>query len=279
MRAGSLDELRKAMRGEGDGKQVFLAKHLNVEIGLRLSRDRWRGADYWEDAADRELSLEGLLSRVEVAVVGIDGGGLDDLFGLCIAGRERDTKRWLFWFHAWAQRTVLELRKEVAPALLDFEKDGDLTLVDGRRRHRRHRRDHRASEGCRAVPGEGGGRARSAGCGRAGRRARGDRALVHPQVVAVSQGFRLSSAVWSMERKLKHKQAVHAGSRLMAFCVGNAKAEQKGNAVVITKETAGKAKIDPLIAGFNAAKLLEVNPEAVSDNGGVRAWLQSLKAA
>lgn len=296
-------ELIKERRGEGSGLQIFLAKHLNVEIGLRLRRDRWRGADLWEACADQVLAgrglqgLAALLARCEVAVAGVDGGGLDDLLGLCVAGRERGTKRWLLWFRAWAWRDVLKLRPEIAPALLDFEKDGDLVLLDppefgAEDEAQVDELDELASPDQDIVQVvEALSLVKASGLlpekGAIGLDPQGVGALVdalagigleHPQVVAVGQGFRLSSAVWSMERKLKHRMLAHSGSKMMAWCVSNARAEQRGNAVLITKEAAGKAKIDPLVAGFNAVKLLEANPEpAEGDNGGMAAWIDSLK--
>lgn len=281
-----LGKLIEAQRDGSGALQIFLAKHLNVEIGLRLSRHRWRGADSWEAAADKTLTLHSLLARCEVVVVGIDGGGLDDLFGLCVAGRERGTKKWLFWFRAWAWPEVFERRQSEESVLQGFVKDETLVMCG-------HNGgppleewadlpppapiDDEAApleEDVAAIvaiieevkesgllPDKGAVGLDPQGVG-ALVDALAEIGLVHPQVVAVSQGFRLSSAVWSMERKLKLKMVGHDGSRMMTWCVGNAKAEQKGNAVLITKEMAGKAKIDPLIAGFNAAKLLEANPVA-----------------
>jgi phage terminase large subunit-like protein len=49
---------------------------------------------------------------------------------------------------------------------------------------------------------------------------------------------------------------------MMAWCVGNTKAVQKGSGISVEKETSGKAKIDPVIAMFNAMMLMDFNPVA-----------------
>jgi phage terminase large subunit-like protein len=103
------DEARQS--GEAEIRR-WASQHLNIEIGLALRSDRWAGTDHWEAAAIEGLnSLDELLARSEAAVIGGDGGGLDDLLGLAVIGREKVTRRWLLWAHAWAHTSVYERRR------------------------------------------------------------------------------------------------------------------------------------------------------------------------
>lgn len=238
------------------------AKHLNIEIGLNLRSDRWGGADFWEAAGDQTITLETLLERSEVAVVGIDGGGLDDLLGLSVLGRERETGKWLLWCHAWAHEIALERRKEIAPRLLDFQKQGDLTIVK------------RPGDDVMAVcdlicqvrdsgrlPDEKGIGVDAAGIGAiVDELITEDRGIDMTQIVAITQGYKLNGAIKDTERKVAGGELLHAGCPMMAWCVGNARIVDQGNAILITKQASGKAKIDPLMATFCAVSLMALNP-------------------
>jgi len=69
-----------------------------------------RCSDYWEQAADKNLTLDELLARSQVVVIGIDGGGLDDLLGLAVLGRAEKDRQWMLWSKAWAHVSLLERR-------------------------------------------------------------------------------------------------------------------------------------------------------------------------
>ncbi|WP_288413829.1 terminase large subunit [uncultured Novosphingobium sp.] len=280
-------KLKKANGGEIDEDedtasiQVVLAKYLNVEIGLRLRRDRWRGADYWGQRADRSLTLETLLQRCEVAVVGVDGGGLDDLFGLCVAGRERVTQRWLYWYKAWVWPDVLRLRKSIASTLKSFEADGDLVICHPVEPNVALDEDddgYEVPQDIREIvdvvkqvhesgllPSKG-----AIGLDPQNVSALVDAlvgaGIAEEQMTSIGQGYRLMSAVVGLARKMKFGGALHSGAPMMDWCVGNAKEEQGRQTVMIVKYASGVAKIDPFMAGLNATKLLELNPVAGNDN-------------
>lgn len=256
-------EWRKAEEGGEESIRGFLAKHLNVEIGLALRSDRWAGADHWEQAG-QALTLDDLLARCEVADVGIDGGGLDDLLGLTVIGRETGTHKWLSWSHAWAHPSVLERRKSEAARFHDFARDGDLTLCK------------RIGDDIDDVVSivqrvDAAGLLDKVGVDPAGiggiLDALADAGIEQDKVLGISQGWRLGGAIKTTERKLAEGQLLHGGSNMMNWCVGNARVEPRGNSILITKQASGFAKIDPLMALFNAVSLMALNPASTYHDG------------
>lgn len=253
-------EFKKAEEVGEESMQGFLAKHLNVEMGLSLRSRRWAGADYWEAAAG-EVTLEIILTKSEVVVVGLDGGGLDDLLGLAVIGRDSETRVWRLWTKAWCHPDALIRRKSEAARYQDFARDGDLVLVEEIGQDIHQVVDI-------IVRCEDSGLLDRIGVDPAGigeivdeLQARG---FGHDRVVGITQGWRMNGAIKTMERRIAEKVTIHSGSKMMNWCVGNARVEPKGNAIVITKQASGTGKIDPLMASFNATALMAMNPEARS---------------
>lgn len=250
--------------------------------------------------ADPTLTLESLLVRSEAVTVGIDGGGLDDLLGLGIIGRERNSVtdaeraqdltptdvvgapdgapfrpgqgRWLHWGRAWAGEDVLERRKEIAPRLLDFERDGDLGIIKKSsagfvdmtiafaeladivaKVFASGLTPEKAAIGVDPI---------GIGLILEALSARGiDTTREAGIVLGIEQGYRLQNAIKTVEVKLGAGKLIHGGRRFMAWAVGNAKIEPRGNAILITKQVSGFAKIDPLMALIDAAALMAMNPQ------------------
>jgi phage terminase large subunit-like protein len=237
----------------------WASQHLNIEIGLALSQTAWVGALYWERAADTTLTLETLLARSEVVTVGVDGGGLDDLLGLAVLGRERETRRWLCWARAWAFVSVLERRQSEAERLRSLAAAGDLVIFD-----RPGQDTEEMIEIVSAV--EAAGLLANVGADRVGLQFCEELSAIGvlpgERLFSIPQGYMLMGAIKTVERKLADGTFRHAGQPLMAWSVGNAKIEPRGNAVMITKQAAGTAKIDPLMALFDAVYLMSKNPAA-----------------
>lgn len=251
-------------RAAGDEEwRRWASQHLNVEIGLNLQTDRWAGADYWQrQARPGGLPLDALLQRSDVVTIGIDGGGLDDLLGLAVLGRNAETGDWLAWTRAWAHPKVLERHKQEAARFRDFERARDLVLVE---------RIGDDVEQVSAIVSQVFASGRLPDRNSIGVDPHGIGGILDgliqagiPQeaVTGISQGWKLTGAIKTTERRLAEGGLWHGGSALMNWCVGNAKVEPRGNAVMITKQGSGFAKIDPLMALFDAAALMALNPKS-----------------
>jgi phage terminase large subunit-like protein len=255
------DNLKKNEHKKDGSLQKFLAKHLNIEIGLNLRSDRWAGADFWQRSVIR-LSLDELMQRSEVITIGIDGGGLDDLLGFYVIGREKETGIKLGWAYAWAHPSVLERRQEIAPRLQDFQSDGNMSLV-------KHVGDDivEMADICERIKDAG--LLHSIGVDPVGlgsiEEELNSRGIDSDTYIrAISQGWKMGGAIKTAERWLADGSFKPSNQALMAWCVGNARIEPRANGIMITKQASGFAKIDPVIAMFNAVTLMSLNPPSAT---------------
>jgi phage terminase large subunit-like protein len=186
---------------------------------------------------------------------------LDDLLAIAVLGREKITRRWLLWTHAWAHNSVLERRKSEAPRLRDLEQTGDLQIVS-------EMETAFLAVANIAAQVDAAGLLHAVGLDPMGVGAIVDALAMRDiegddRVVGVSQGWTLNGAIKTAEVKLADGSLLHCGQELNAWAVGNAMVEPKGNAVTITKQAAGTAKIDPLMAALNSVALMSRNPDAM----------------
>ena len=192
--------------------RIWASQHLNIQIGMALHAQAWAGADFWEESADVRITLDALLERCEVVDVGIDGGGLDDLLGLYVVGRDATTHDWIGWAKARAHPVVLERRKDVSQNLRDFAKQGDPVLVD------------QIGEDVEQVAAlvaaiEQTGLLDKVGVDPAGLGgildALADAGVPAEKVVGISQGWKLTGAIKTAERRLAEGAMRHAAQPLM----------------------------------------------------------------
>lgn len=260
-------KVREAQASGEDSLQNILSKHFNVQIGLDLGSNRWPGADYWIETGTETIeTVHQLIEKCEVLTIGIDGGGLDDLLGLTVVGRVTGTTdQFLSWSKAWVLETALKLRPEIADRLRDFAKAGEISIVNEPGKDVAELvslvKDVYDTE---LVYKLGVDPARIAVI-----LAKLDEAgvpVTDDFIVKVSQGWRLYSAILYTERALGEGRLRHATQALMNWCVGNCKVVPRSNALLVTKEASGKAKIDPVMALFCAMDIMAYNPEAKRDS-------------
>jgi phage terminase large subunit-like protein len=254
------DEMTKELAGDRTTLATFLAKHLNVEIGMNLRANRWPGADLWNGRASEIITLDYLLANCDVIVPGLDGGGLDDLFGLAVVGRHSNTREWLCWVHGWCHHGVLKRRQSIATKLKTFENDGELTIVDD------ELADISEIVGIIAQIKDAG----LLACVAVDPAGLGEMVEALDEIgvtqeegmlIGVPQGYQLMNAIKTTERKLANGTLRHSGAGLMQWCVSNLKIEPTATAIRATKQNAGDAKIDLAMALFNAVTVMSRNPE------------------
>lgn len=273
-RSLQLESLKADLDGERqkglEAERLWYSQHLSIEIGVGMAGDRWPGAEFWSRGKDPSLTRDEIIRRSEVIVFGVDGGGLDDLFGFAMLGRCKETKRWLLWSHAWCHKSVLERRRSIASTLDGFRQAEELTVVDDKLEDVSEIikiiDDVKSRRLLAAVAADPMGIDEFAGALKAI-----DVTQENGTLIGVKQGGSLMNALKAGERALVKGQLQHGGTKLMDWAVGNLKIEPLATTIRATKQNAGDAKIDPAMAMFDAIAVMVTNPQPA----GGRSYLES----
>ena len=264
-----IDQAAKAERAGRSSVVNFEAKHLNVQVGMALRSDGCAGAEIWDRGFEAGLTLEAILRRCDVITIGIDGGGLDDLLGVAVIGREKGTKRWLGWAHALISDLGIERRKANIVQYDAFERDGDLTKFVYCKPERGD--NQQLAPNIRFVV-DLVQRVKEAGLlAQVGVDAAGIGAIVDAladigvtqdaeKLDSVRQGIGLMGAIKTIEIKLADYSFRHGGSAMLRWCAGNLRVVPTRTAMMVARDEAGFGKVDPAMALFNAAHLMSLNP-------------------
>ena len=187
------------------------------------------------------------------------------------------TRDWLLWTHAWCHKGVLDRRKSIADRLRDFAKAGELTIVED------ELDDISAIVEIIAEIKQRGLLASvavdPAGLGEM-IEALSEIGVTQEDglLVGAPQGYAMMNAIKTAERKLANGTLKHSGSGLMSWCVSNLKIEPTATAIRATKQNAGDAKIDPVMALFDAVTVMSRNP-AAPEGGNMDDYFKSLAGA
>lgn len=267
-----IDQMAKEERAGKAELNGFLAKHLNVQIGMALRADGWAGAAVWERGYEKGITLETILERCEVITIGSDGGGLDDLWGIYVIGRERKTSKWLGWGHAYISPEGMERRKANETIYQEFIKDGDLTLVDSLPED-----TYLVVELIQTIKDTGLLAAVGLDPANIGtlvdELAKIDISEDLKNLIGIRQGVAQMGGIKTIERKLVDGTFRHGGQPIMGWCAGNAIVQPTATGIRIARDESGYGKIDPLMALFDAAQLMSTNPDAavsVYEERGIR---------
>jgi hypothetical protein len=89
-------------------------------------------------------------------------------------------------------------------------------------------------------------------------------------IVGINQGWKLSGAIKTAERKLAEKTLVHGGQALMAWAVGNARVEPKGNAPWLAPHPWQRVSFREQLRIREEQRCVPVGQQQAGEQAGVR---------